>query len=73
MRDPLADHPATGDRSSGIRRAVPCASSSRHAAAALQLRRRFSRRQTKGSSRITGERGANLEEEVFVVAVPVSS
>lgn len=26
-----------------------------------------------GSSRITGERGANLEEEVFVVAVPVSS
>ncbi|WP_230960631.1 hypothetical protein, partial [Burkholderia pseudomultivorans] len=25
----------------------------------------------KGSSRITGERGADLEEEVFLVAVPV--
>lgn len=29
-------------------------------------------RKKKGSSRITGERGADLEEEVFVVAVPVS-
>ncbi|WP_143290541.1 hypothetical protein, partial [Burkholderia pseudomallei] len=35
--------------------------------------RQLTRRKTKGSSLNPGERGADLEEEVLLVAVPVSA
>uniref|UniRef100_UPI001E582E5C hypothetical protein n=1 Tax=Burkholderia vietnamiensis TaxID=60552 RepID=UPI001E582E5C len=66
VRASAGKRPSGGPRGASGRASRP-AHDARVAADAV-LRQR---RQKKGSSRITGEGGADLEEEVFIVTVPV--